>query len=177
PSSQYVLNFYSAANGVNTAGLTAIGRVDIEDSNGNVIASQTFTNISPSPLVGTNGFVPRMLAFNTGAGSQCVTIRFLDLTPNGGVGIDVAIDAVNLHKVVQSACSVGPVYSTLTNGSFEAQLAGWSQNAGVFYITPIGVDGVNSADIGGGDATGSMMWQSISVMPGSQYVLSFYSAA
>src|SRR5204863_29743 len=74
------------------------------------------------------------------------------------------------------------VYSAITNGGFEAGLAGWSYNAGVYSIghfgtEPIGVDGSLAADLGGGEIAGSKMWQSITVVPQTPYQLTFSEAA
>jgi hypothetical protein len=99
PGGQYELSFYSCGNGSGYAGRTAVSRVEIEDAAGVIIASLNFTNISPTPMLGTNGFVARKLSFGVGPASSCLTLRFVDLTPNGGVGVDVAIDAVVLKKV------------------------------------------------------------------------------
>jgi hypothetical protein len=180
PGAPYELSFYSAANAASNN--AAVGKVEIEDADGVILASQTFTNVSKGPMLGTNGFGLRKLSFTVGSNSSCLTIRFLDLTPNGGVGIDLAIDGVALKKIQTGTCATGTVAPSLNNGGFEQQLTGWSYTAGMFCIghagsQPIGVDGSYAADLGGGDVTGTKLWQSVAVVPGAPYELSFYSAA
>jgi len=175
-----------AANGAGFAGLTAVGKAEIEDSHGTILAALTFTNISPVHVLGSTGFVAHTLPFTPGPDSSCVTVRFSDLTPNGGVGIDVAIDGVSVQQVpltsTGTCVTAAVVYSAITNGGFEAGLAGWSYNAGVYQIghpvvEPIGVDGNYSADLGGADIAGAKMWQSIMVVPQTAYRLTFSEAA
>ena len=84
PGGQYELSFYSCANGSGYAGRTAVGRVEVEDAQGQIIAGMSFTNVSPTPMLGSNGFERHQLEFGVGSAASCVTIRFLDLTPGGG---------------------------------------------------------------------------------------------
>jgi hypothetical protein len=99
PDADYQLSFFSAANGAGAPGLTSIGKVEIIATNGTLLASQSFTNLSPSPMLGTNGFSPVVVPLSTGANQSSITVRFSDQTPNGGIGVDVAVDAVNLTLI------------------------------------------------------------------------------
>ena len=95
----YELRFFSAANGSGVPGLTSVGKVEILSTNGTALASLTFTNVSPASMLGTNGFSPVVVPFVTGANETVVTVRFSDETPNGGGGVDVAIDAAQLSLI------------------------------------------------------------------------------
>jgi len=96
PGTNYVLSFYSGCNG--SSNDVAVGRVEVEDTSGTIIASQGFTNVCPGSVFDTNGFTLHSLSFTTSSSATCMTIRFLDLTPNAAT-IDLAIDDVTLSAV------------------------------------------------------------------------------
>ena len=50
-------------------------------------------------MYGTNGFGLRTFQFTTGIGVTNATVRFKDITPGGGIGVDVAIDGVRLQPL------------------------------------------------------------------------------
>jgi len=70
----------------------------------------------------------------------------------------------------------------IVNGSFENGFTGWNTTPGDFIIgiypyQPIGTDGYNSADLGGGDITGAVLSQTISnFADGGTYHLDYDSA-
>jgi hypothetical protein len=71
----------------------------------------------------------------------------------------------------------------IVNGSFENGFTGWNINSGVFIIgasggPPVGTSGGNSAVIGGGDITGSILSQTFAnFAPGLSYLLRYDSLA
>jgi hypothetical protein len=71
----------------------------------------------------------------------------------------------------------------IVNGSFENGFTGWNINSGVFIIgalggPAIGTTGGNSAVIGGGDISGSVLSQTFAnFAPGLSYLLRFDSLA
>jgi hypothetical protein len=173
--SLYELTFFSASSG--DAGRLSMGRAEILDSDGNPIATAVFTNAAPSSVVGANGFEERILRFRPTSG--CVTIRFSDITPDGNA-VDLLIDKVELNQVTETPCF--DAFADISNGSFESGLTAWSYNHNVYYVgvppaQPIGVDGDYAGDVGGGDAMGAAMWQTVAVTSGALYELTFFSAA
>ena len=74
-------------------------------------------------------------------------------------------------------------HAQIVNGSFENGFTGWNTTSGDFIIgalggPPVGTSGGNSAVIGGGNITGSILSQTVaSFSPGLSYLLQYDSLA
>ncbi|MGH7992286.1 MAG: PEP-CTERM sorting domain-containing protein [Limisphaerales bacterium] len=84
---------------------------------------------------------------------------------------------------VAIACALAlTARAQIVNGSFENGFTGWDTTPGDFIIgiyayQPIGTDGYNSADLGGGDIIGAVLSQTISNFAhGGTYHLDYDSA-
>lgn len=99
PDSDYLVTLATAAGGDGYAGRTSIVRVDVLAPDNGVLASRSFTNISPGPLFGTNGFVKRTLTFTSPTNVSSATLRITDTSPSGGVAVDPLIDNVAVQKL------------------------------------------------------------------------------
>lgn len=104
----YHLDYDSAANA--GVGLTTVWEVLIS-GDGQQITSQTLSQQSIGPLAGNSGFMHQQMTFNISASVQNITVSFIDVTPNGGQGIDTALDQVTVTAVPEPA-----TFSLLTLG-------------------------------------------------------------
>src|SRR5207244_9336898 len=107
-----------------------------------------------------------------------------DVDPHSYLGmvlVPQAVPVLPYPTPFRSTCATAAVvYSAITNGSFEAGLAGWSYNAGVYSIghfstQPIGVDGSLCADLGGAGVSGSTSGQPFPDILQTRYQLTFAS--
>jgi hypothetical protein len=68
-------------------------------ADGVTISSQTLSQQNVGILTGSYGFVHHDLDFTVGSTVQNITIKFVDLTANGGISIDTALDSVSVTVV------------------------------------------------------------------------------
>src|ERR1051325_10635446 len=74
------------------------------------------------------------------------------------------------------------LYAQILNGSFESGLSGWTALGSVTVSGPpgqvsVGVDGSRVATLGSFDQSGAILSQTAGVIAGTNYVLSFATAA
>jgi Protein of unknown function (DUF642) len=125
----YLLSLATAAGGDGFAGRVGAVQVDVRASDNTLLASQQFTNTSPGPLVGTNGFVRQFISFTSPSNGTSATLVITDISPNGGIAVDPAIDDVSVTLFPTSAMNL------VVNGSFEAPVL----QSGVGYVTTYGL--------------------------------------
>jgi len=71
----------------------------------------------------------------------------------------------------------GHAQNLVVNGSFETAAAGWTGTGGISILGPFGVDGTHCVSLGGADIPNSTLSQTISVVAGSNYWVTFATAA
>jgi hypothetical protein len=99
----YHLDYDSASNvGYNPPSLIAVWEVIIS-GDGHEITSQTLSQQSVGPMAGSFGFLHRQMTFTVDPSVQNITISFVDMTPNGGIGVDAAFDQVAVTPVPEPA--------------------------------------------------------------------------
>ena len=94
----YQLSYDSACNAGDVLSLVSVWEVVII-ANGQQIAAQTLSQQNVGQPAGSFGFVHRQMDFTVAPSVQNITISFEDMTPNGGVGIDTALDLVQVVSV------------------------------------------------------------------------------
>jgi hypothetical protein len=95
----YSMTFDLLASGVGVGGLT--GKVQVALFSGATIyASPLFTAVSP-PTVhnGAEGFSPQQFFFSLPTGINDVTLKFTDVSSNGGAGVDLIVDNIRIAAV------------------------------------------------------------------------------
>ncbi len=107
-NTDYLLTFNEAANGDNYPGRTASGRIDVLAPDNSLLASYSFTNISPGPLAGTNGFIKHTFSFTNSSNADFATVRITDTSANGGVAVDLMVDDVSVLAMVPPVLESGP---------------------------------------------------------------------
>jgi hypothetical protein len=94
----YRLSYDSGCNaGSDLSHITYWGVQIIAD--GVTIASQDLSQQNVGVLTGSFGFLHRELDFTVAPTVQSITIKFLDECPNGGIGIDTALDSIAVIAV------------------------------------------------------------------------------
>lgn len=160
------LSFDLGANGV-YAGLSAAVSVTVSTSGGLTLAQAVYAVDSLGYVDRAAGFVPQNLGFTVPSSDSVITIRFDDVSPGGGYGVDVLLDNVRIR-------SGRATPGQLQNPSFELGLAGFFHDISTYPIgtadQPIGVAGNTSANLGTFDQPGSFLSQTITLRPGSQSV-------
>ncbi len=168
----HTLLFALGANGV-APGLPTAVEVSLVTDEGTLLAKAIYSVDSLGYLDHGAGFSQLGLGFVVPATAKSVTLRFTDLSPGGGYGVDLLIDAVRI-------ASGRPVPRPLSNPSFELGLAGWYHDIATYPIGdasfPVGTGGHTAANLGTFDQPGSFLQQTLSVRPG-RYVLSFQLGA
>jgi hypothetical protein len=96
PNSHYLVIFATAANGDGYPGRTGAVRAEVLGSDNSVLAAEEFVNISPGPLLGTNGFIKREMTFTSPSNASLATLRFTDVSASGGTAVDPMIDDVRV---------------------------------------------------------------------------------
>jgi hypothetical protein len=192
PGSAYVLTLATAAFGDNFPGRFGSVRVDVIAPADSVLASQSFTDVSPGPSIGTNGFTRHTMQFTVPINTTSATLRITDTSPGGGVAVDTMIDDVRVFN--QSLPSGG---NLVVNGSFEtpdiqigyahiptSALAPWQTTDDSFELWMDGMQvdgsaptysfhGKQSLEVLSQAASGTV-WQTVPTVPGEDYALSFY---
>jgi hypothetical protein len=181
----YVLSLTTAAGGDNFPGLFGSVRVDLIVPDNSLLVSQSFINISPGPLIGTNGFTRHTIPFKTTSVSA-VTLRITDTSPNGGVAVDPFIDDVRVYQHALSSTE-----NLLVNGSFETPevltaamhlpvdaLSPWQTTDDSFEVwlssdALRSVNGMQHLEILS-HADNATVSQTVATVPGEDYALSFY---
>lgn len=185
PATNCLLSLATAAEAGGPGEIGAL-KVEIVGPGNSLLAAASYMDISPGPLLGTNGFVRRLLAFTTPAGVGSVTLRITDISPNGGENVDPAIDDVNVSLRTPTSAN-----NLLVNGSFELPclLSGYA------HVPPAGVPGWGTSDDSfevwtSGDLVPSAegwqnveilshsqpaaIWQTVTTTPGRDYGLTFH---
>jgi hypothetical protein len=90
------VTFATAANGDSYPGRTGTVRAEVLGSDNSVLVAEQFVNISPGPLVGTNGFIKREMTFTSPSNASLATLRFTDASASGGTAVDPMIDDVRV---------------------------------------------------------------------------------
>jgi hypothetical protein len=117
-----------------------------------------------------------------GASSSTLTLTNVQPTQAGSYAVQVTNSVGSILSSNAMLTVLAPA-NGVTNGSFEFGLAGWTTTGAVTVQGPpsggtaAGTDGTHAANIGAFDATGSGLFQTVNVLPGTSYLLSFDSAA
>jgi hypothetical protein len=95
----YRLDYDSASNvGYNAPSLITVWEVVIS-GDGQQVTSQTLSQQSIGFLNGSFGFVHQEMTFDISPSVQNITVSFVDVTPNGGIKVDTALDQVVVTSV------------------------------------------------------------------------------
>jgi MYXO-CTERM domain-containing protein len=95
----YHLDYDSASNvGFTPPSPVTVWEVDIL-GDGQLITSQTLSQTSVGPMSGSFGFIHRQMTFAVSSSVQNITISFKDVTSNGGIEVDTALDQVIVTPV------------------------------------------------------------------------------
>jgi len=174
PDTDYLLTFNSVCNAGND--LTKITEWQVRITAGNaVLAEKSFSQKNAGQPVGDFGFVPRSVRFHTSPTSTTASVRFIDITPNGGVGVDTGLDQVGVKPLRRDG-------NLLLNSSFERGLDGWNADNDCSIVghkpdRSIGTDGYFSASLGREGSTGAVLSQTFNCPQAGPYRLDFDGAS